>query len=88
MFVELTLGHLGEHLIHRVKWSHLIVHVVINQFPAIVPELAMEELVSDGKLEQNIGEIDPLQQDEGIGVSIVTTTELLEVPVQTTIKRQ
>merc|ERR1719154_485838 len=58
VLVELALGHLGEHLVHRVP-GNLILLVVFEDAAAVVEELAVKEYVRQVDLEEDDEEVFP-----------------------------
>lgn len=77
--MEGTLGHLREHLGHRVG-PVLGLHLGVSQdVKAVVPELVAEEEVGEVDLSEDVGEVEELAQEEPDGIEAMGTS--VEAPV-------
>ena len=79
MLVELTLGNLGEHLVHRVpvKASHRELINIIHDPAAVVEEFPVQEDVSQPHLDEQVEKVEDLHCEEAHGVGVVLSPQLV-----------
>ena len=81
VFVELTLGNLGEDLVHWVpvptNSSQLHVANIMNDPAAVVDESPLQEDIGYSHLDEQVEKVEDLHKEEGDGVGVVLPLQLV-----------